>query len=173
MLNFTLGPVQMDQEIRQHGSDEIPYFRTAEFSVLVHENEKYITKFMDAPENSRAIFLTASGTAAMEASVMNLFDANDKLLVVNGGSFGARFVKICKIHKIPYTEIPVEMGKQIKASDLEPYAGKGYTGFLVQADETSSGVLFDMDLISKFCKKDNLVLVVVAKISSFWPIHTA
>jgi aspartate aminotransferase-like enzyme len=166
MLNFTLGPVQMDYEIRQHGIDEIPYFRTAEFSHLMKENEKYITKFMDAPIGSRAIFLTASGTAAMEATVINLFDCNDKLLIVNGGSFGARFVKICEIYGIPFTEIKIEMGKQITIDNLKKYAGGGYTGFLIQADETSSGVLFDMELIGNFCKRENIILVVDA-ISSF------
>ena len=48
-------------------------------------------QFTGAPEDARAVFLTGSGTAAMEAAVMNLFTERDRVLVVNGGSFGARF----------------------------------------------------------------------------------
>lgn len=39
--------------------------------------------------------MTGSGTAAMEAVVVNMFDEHDKLLVINGGSFGQRFVDLC------------------------------------------------------------------------------
>ena len=35
----------------------------------------------------------SSGTASMEASVINAFDENDKVLVVNGGSFGTALQK--------------------------------------------------------------------------------
>jgi len=31
MLNFTVGPVMMDKEILNIGSEQIPYFRTEEF----------------------------------------------------------------------------------------------------------------------------------------------
>ena len=28
MINFTVGPVQMNEEVRKIGGEEIPYFRT-------------------------------------------------------------------------------------------------------------------------------------------------
>ena len=92
MINFTVGPVQMDKETRRLGKNQIPYFRTPEFSSLMKENEKLLCEFFDAPDESRVIFMTASGTASMEASVMNFFTPQDKVLVVNGGSFGHRLV---------------------------------------------------------------------------------
>ena len=166
MINFAVGPVQMEEEIRAVGAEEIPYFRTSEFSGMMRENEEFIRRFMKAGKESRAVFLTGSGTAAMEAAVMNLFTGKDKLLVVNGGSFGARFAKICRIHQIPHTEIRLDCGKALCAKQLEAYDGQGYTGFLVNVHETSTGVRYDMDLISRFCKKNGLWLVADA-ISSF------
>lgn len=166
MINFAVGPVQMEEEIREIGAEEIPYFRTPEFSAVVKENEVLLTRFMNAEQGARAVFLTASGTAAMEASVINLFTKEDKLLVVNGGSFGARFVKICQVYEIPHTEIRLESGKKLTDEDLKPFGNQGYTGFLVNVHETSTGVLYDMDLISGFCRENRLCLVVDA-ISSF------
>lgn len=166
MINFTVGPVQMEEEIRAIGAEEIPYFRTPEFSEMMKENEVLMRQFMKAGKEARALFLTASGTAAMEAAVINLFTEKDKLLVVNGGSFGARFVKICRIHRIPYTEIRLDCGKALRAEHLKAFDGQGYTGFLVNVHETSTGVYYDMDLISRFCKKNGLWLAVDA-ISSF------
>lgn len=162
MINFTVGPVQMDEETRNIGKEQIPYFRTPEFSELMKENEMLLCKFFDAPINSRVIFLTGSGTASMEGGVMNFFTPEDKVLVVNGGSFGHRLVELCKLHEIPYTEIKLEYGKPLTKEILNQYENQNYTGFLVQLCETSTGVLYDMNMIGDFCKRNNIFLFVDA-----------
>ena len=55
---------------------------------------------------------------------------------------------------------------------LRPYDGKGFTGFLINMNETSIGKLYDMELVSGFCKRNNLFLIVDA-ISAFLadPFH--
>ena len=40
MLNFTVGPVMASDEIRAIGAEQVPYFRTAEFSETMKENER-------------------------------------------------------------------------------------------------------------------------------------
>lgn len=166
MLNFTVGPVMSSEAVRAIGAEQVPYFRTAEFSATMKENEEFMLKFAKAPEGSRTVFITGSGTASMEATVMNVFTPQDKVLVVNGGSFGHRFVQLCEIHGIPHTEIKLDMGHKLTAQHLAPYEGQGYTGFLVNLDETSTGVLYDIQLISSFCRRNGLFLV-VDSISSF------
>ena len=166
MLNFTVGPVMSDEEVRKMGGEQVPYFRTPEFSAVMLENEKLMKKFAKAGENARVVFITGSGTASMEAAVMNVFDETDKVLVVNGGSFGHRFVELCQIHDVPYEEITLETGKALTKERLDAYDGKGFTGFLVNVHETSTGVHYDINMISEFCKKNGIFLVVDA-ISSF------
>lgn len=166
MLNFAVGPVQAMPEILQIGGEQVPYFRTEEFSALMLDNEECMKKLTAASEGSRAVFLTASGTAGMEAAVINLFSEKDRLLVVNGGSFGQRFVDICGYHNIPCDAVCLEPGKTLRKEDLAPYDGKGYTGFLVNLHETSTGTLYPAELISAFCRRNGLLLVVDA-ISAF------
>ncbi len=166
MLNFTVGPVMSSDAVRAIGAEQVPYFRTPEFSELMFENEQLVKKFAKAEESARVVFITGSGTASMEASVMNVFSEQDKVLVVNGGSFGERFCQICKIHDIPFTEIRPKFGHGVTVEMLTPFEGQGYTGFLVNLDETSTGVLYDIKLISDFCKRNNIFLV-VDSISSF------
>ena len=166
MLNFTVGPVMSDDAVRAIGAEQVPYFRTPEFSAVMLENENLIKKFAKAEDDARVVFITGSGTASMEATVMNVFDKTDKVLVVNGGSFGHRFVELCQIHEIPYEEIGLEPGKALKREQLDLYDGKGFTGFLVNVHETSTGVHYDMEMISEFCKRNGIFLVVDA-ISSF------
>jgi aspartate aminotransferase-like enzyme len=166
MLNFTVGPVQANQNVCEIGAEQVPYFRTAEFSQIMLENEKYMKKFSKAADDARAVFITGSGTAAMEATVMNTLSDKDKVLVVNGGSFGHRFVLLCERHHIPHTEIKLNIGQALREEMLKPFSGKGYTAFLVNIDETSTGTLYDMSMISKFCKENNLFLI-ADSISSF------
>ena len=166
MLNFTVGPVTIPEHIRAMGNEPVPYFRTAEFSALMKENESMLLSLADAPKNARAVFLTGSGTFAMEAAVANLLSERDRALIINGGSFGARFSQLCDLYHIDHTDIVLEAGKALRAEHLSPYAGKGYTALLVNLHETSTGVLYDINLLSDFCKKQGLLFIVDA-ISAF------
>ena len=166
MLNFAVGPVMSSEAVRAIGAEQVPYFRTPEFSAIMMENERLVKKFAGADEKARVCFITGSGTASMEAAVMNVFTPNDKVLVIDGGSFGHRFVEMLEIHDIPHDIIKPEFGYGITEEQLTAYDGKGYTGFLVNLDETSIGVLYDIKLISDFCKRNNIFLV-VDSVSSF------
>lgn len=160
MINFTVGPVQSSDAVRAIGAEQVPYFRTSEFSDVMFENERLIKKFAKASDDSKVVFLTSSGSGAMETAIMNTLTPNDKALVVNGGSFGHRFVELLELHHVPYTEIKLEHGKALKAEHLAPYEGQEYTAFLVNKHETSTGVHYDMNLISDFCKRNQLFLIV-------------
>lgn len=166
MLNFTVGPVMSSGEVLNVASQSSPYFRTPEFSEIMLENERMVLEMLHAPAGSRCVFLTASGTGVMESCVMNILNGKDKVLIVNGGSFGQRFVDMCRLHNREFTEIKCEFGKGIEAKQLEPFAGKSYTALLVNMHETSSGVLYNMEMISEFCKENQLLLIVDA-ISAF------
>lgn len=166
MINFTVGPVKSSKKILKIGGKQTPYFRTNEFSAVMKESENLMIKFVHAPKGSRTIFLTGSGTASMEAAISNLINKNDKALVVNGGSFGKRFVELLSFHKISFDEIKLDFGKTLTRDQLFAFDGGKYTVFLVNLHETSTGTLYDINLISEFCKKNNLLLIVDA-ISEF------
>lgn len=166
MLNFTVGPVQSCEAVRAIGAEQVPYFRTQEFSDMMLENERMVKELAGASDDARVCFITGSGTASMEAVVMNLFDSHDRVLVVNGGSFGHRFVQMVDLHNIPYTEIKLETGCALTEEALYAYDGQGYTGLLVNVHETSTGVHYDIDMIARFCRRNHIFLAVDA-ISSF------
>ena len=166
MLNFTVGPVQSNKTVTQIGGEQVPYFRTQEFSDVMYENEKLIKKFTNASNDDRVVFITGSGTASMEAAIINTLDKNDKVLIINGGSFGQRFAELCIIHDINFSEIKVEIGKTVNWNMLQPYANNGYTALVVNIHETSTGVHYDLEMLSKFCVENNLFFIVDA-ISSF------
>ena len=165
-LNFAVGPVQMSPQILALGAEQIPYFRTREFSALMLENEQLVLEAIKAPKNSRVVFLTGSGTAAMEAALINLFTPQDKVLVVNGGTFGKRFSQLCDIYSIEHTDIVLPAGSPLTTQHLAPFENKGYSGLLVNLHETSTGVLYDQQLLADFCKRNHIKLLADA-ISAF------
>lgn len=166
MLNFTVGPVQSSAAVLEIGAEQVPYFRTPEFSALMLESEQLMLEFADAPEGAKAIFITGSGTASMEAAIINTLTPADRAIVVNGGGFGQRFVDILTIHGIPHTEIKLPVGRSLCRKDLEHLEDGSYTAFLVNVHETSTGVLYDMPMIAEFCREQNLFLI-ADNISSF------
>ncbi len=166
MLNFTVGPVQAFEEVKYIGGQDVPYFRTSEFSEILLENEKLIKEFTYAPKDARCVFLSGSGTASMEAAVANTLSPGDKALVINGGSFGKRFAELCKSYEIPHTEVKCESGKTLTCDQLSPFESKSYTALLVNLHETSTGVLYDLSMLSRFCR-DNDIFFIVDAISAF------
>lgn len=166
MLNFTVGPVMSNEEVLAIGGEQVPYFRTQEFSDIMLENEQLMKEFVNASEDARSVFITGSGTASMEAVVMNVFTPDDRLLVIDGGSFGHRFIQLCDIHKIPYTAIKPKIGHTVTSDMLEQFRGNGYTGLLVNIHETSTGVHYDQQLLGDFCQSEGMLFVIDA-ISSF------
>lgn len=159
MLNFTVGPVMSSERVRAIGAEQVPYFRTEEFSKIMLENEKYVLEYSKAPSGSKAVFMTCSSTGSMEAVVINCFTKEDKVLVIDGGSFGHRFVELCEIHEIPHVVISLNHGEKLTKDKLYEYDGQNFTGLLVNVDETSTGVLYDTMMIGEFCKKNNVFFV--------------
>ena len=147
------------KEVCSIGALQVPYFRTAEFSEIMLENEKYMLQYTKAPVGSKTVFMTCSSTGSMEAVIMNCFTTKDKVLIINGGTFGQRFVDICEIHEVPYVALELEHGRKLTKEKLYEYDDQDFTGLLVNVDETSTAVLYDTKMLGEFCKKNNLFFV--------------
>lgn len=162
MKLFTVGPVMMYPEtLRIEGSQQ-PYFRTPEFSKVMKDIEGWFLQSVHAPRGSEFIALTSSGTGAMDATVSNLLTKNDKVLVINGGSFGARFSHICDHYSIPHEDYVIPFLHAFKKEEFERYDGQGFTALLVNACDTSTGQKYDLDYLGEFCQRNNMLFIVDA-----------
>lgn len=166
MLNFTVGPVTSSQDVCLIGGEQVPYFRTTEFSNMMFENEKFFLEYANAPREARTIFMTNSSTGSMEAVVMNCFNDKDRVLVIDGGTFGHRFVELCELHDIEHEVLKLHYGQSLKKEELFKYSNSGITGLLVNINETSTGVLYDSCMIGDFCRQ-NKIFYVCDCVSSF------
>src|SRR5215212_7206150 len=113
------GPTPIPPEVSAAGAMPIIHHRTPEFGEV----------FTRVNESLKRIFLTendiftyaASGTGAFEGTIQNLFSPGDKVLVVNNGNFGNRWVKMSKAFGLEVTELEYDWG--VKADNNEVAAG--------------------------------------------------
>jgi len=166
MKHFIVGPVEMYPCTKNIYKDEHVYFRTNDFSQIVLDCLAKLSTLIGNKEKESLIYLTASGTGAMEAVVENCVNDNDKCLVINGGTFGKRFCELLKYHNKNYDSIDLSFGEALTKNHLEKYDNQGYTMLFVNLHETSVGQLYDIKLLNEFCKKNNMMLIVDA-ISTF------
>lgn len=166
MKLFTVGPVMMYPETLAESGEQLPYFRTDEFSQLMLDSDRILRGLVNAPEGSRSVFLTASGTGAMEAAAGCGFTSTDRVLIISGGGFGHRFAEICDVHGIPHDDVELKWDEALEPKHLDEFKGRGYAALLVNMDETSTGQLYDIGMISDFCRSEGMMLVVDA-ISAF------
>jgi serine---pyruvate transaminase len=109
------GPTPIPPEVSAAGALPIIHHRTSEFGEV----------FTRVNENLKRVFLTendiftyaASGTGAFEGAIQNLFSPGDKVLVVNNGNFGNRWVKMSRAFGLEVTELSYEWG--VKADNEE------------------------------------------------------
>jgi aspartate aminotransferase-like enzyme len=149
----------MFPETLRSAAIQIPYSRTAAFSELVLRAEAALLRLVSAPEGSRAVLLTGSGTAAMEAAVLNFVDLKGSVAVINGGAFGQRFCDICVRHGVPVQEARVDRDPLTDGSALKKLRAPINALFL-NAHETSVGHAYDLQATARFCVEHDCLHVV-------------
>ena len=112
------------------------------------------------------ICLTTSGTGGMECAIVNFLSPGDKVLSLNIGAFGNRFAKIAKAYGADVDEVKFERGKAVDLKTVEDKLAadkdKKIKAVLVQQNETSTGVLNDIESIAKIIKKHGALIIVDA-----------
>lgn len=165
MLSYVF-PGNIDTCIAKIGAEPIPYMRTDEFSTINLESERILLDLIHC-KDGKTIIYTGSGTGAMAAIVENYISTKQKAIVINGGSFGKRWVSLCKYYNVPAIDFQIAFGKDIDYELLEKTIETEQPDvFLCQHHETSTGVLYDLTKISEICHRHNISLVVDV-ISSF------
>jgi aspartate aminotransferase-like enzyme len=163
---FTPGPTPVPEEVLQALSRPIIHHRQGDFKEIFRRACDDLKYLFQTKED--VVTLTASGTGAMEAAVVNLLSAGDSAIYVNGGKFGERWGQILKKYGVTPLEIKVEWGhavdpETIRQSLMKHPAAKAV--FLTHS-ETSTGTAVDLKRISEVVRSSSKAFIVVDGISS-------
>jgi aspartate aminotransferase-like enzyme len=153
------GPTPIPNEVALAMSETMIHHRTPQFNKVFEEARQGLKKLF-ATKND-VLMLASSGTGAMEASIANLFSPGDKVLVINGGKFGERWLNISNAYGLSPVELKVEWGKAVKADEVEKQlkAHPDLQGVMIQASETSTTALHPVKEIARLTKNGPLFLV--------------
>ncbi len=122
------------------------------------------------------LILTASGTGAMEAVVVNMLSPGDRVLGVSIGAFGDRFATIAETYGADVERLAFAWGA---AADPEAVAealerDPSYRAVLLTHNETSTGVTNDLEALAAACRRVRPdVLILVDAISSLGSLPCA
>ncbi len=166
MKHFIVGPVEMYECTKNVLGKGYTYFRTEEYGNLVKNCLEKLSEYLGNSTPNSLIYLASSGTGAMEAVIDNCMTKSDKALVIKGGTFGKRFCELLNYYDIPFESIDLEWNETLTKEHFNKFENKGFNTLFVNIDETQTGQLYDINIISDFCKRNNMYLVVDA-ISSF------
>jgi serine---pyruvate transaminase len=154
------GPTPIPPEVSAAGALPIIHHRTPEFGEV----------FTRVNENLKKVFLTgndiftyaASGTGAFEGAIQNLFSPGEKVLVVNNGNFGNRWVKMSRAFGLEVTELKYDWGAK---ADNDEVAGAlasdpGIKAAICVLSETSTGTINDIEGFARAA--ENVITIVDA-----------
>jgi len=153
------GPTPIPNEVELAMAETMIHHRTPQFNKVFEEARQGLKKLFGTKND--VLMLASSGTGAMEASVANLFSPGDKVLVINGGKFGERWLNISNAFGLHPIEIKVEWGRAVKVAEVEKQlaANPDIQGVMIQASETSTTVLHPVKEIARLTKNGPLFLV--------------
>ena len=136
--------------------------RSSEFSDLLRQVASGL-QHVFRTEND-VLVLTASGSGAMEAAVVNLLSPSDRVLAISGGKFGGRWVELCATYGIDTLTLDVEWGKAADPDEVDRILGEQgpFEAVLATHSETSTGVLHDIEALGRIARGHGCYLVVDA-----------
>jgi len=163
---FSPGPTPVPERVLLAMAGPVMHHRDPGYEVLfqeVREGLKYVFQ-----TKQEVLVLASSGTGAMEAAVCNTLSRGDEVLVVRGGKFGERWGEICEAYGVNVTPLDVTWGQAVdpglikKALDAKP----AIKAVLVQASETSTGVMHPIKEIADIVKNRAGTILIVDAISA-------
>ena len=153
------GPTPIPNEVALAMAETMIHHRTPQFAKIFLEVREGLKQLFGTKND--VLVLASSGTGAMEAAVANLFSAGDKVLVVNGGKFGERWLDISKAFGLKPIDLKVEWGKAVKAEAVERSlkSDPDIQAVLIQASETSTTVWHPVGEIARLTRNGPFLLV--------------
>ena len=159
---FTPGPTPIPPEALLAMAQPIDYHRSDAAVALIKDVLEKL-KHVFQTEND-VLFLTSSGTGAMEGAVANLLSRGDKVIVIRSGKFGERWSEICNAYGSEVIPIDVTYGNSVEPQTVETLLTQHPDVKAVFATlcETSTGALHDIEALASLTRVRPTLLVVDA-----------
>jgi aspartate aminotransferase-like enzyme len=159
---FTPGPTAVPNEVLETQSRPLIHHRTEEFRHALVESMRGLQYILET-ENPVPI-LTASGSGAMEAAVVNLTRPGETVVVTEVGKFSERWREIAEAYGVRVVALRTEYGEIVSpdAVDRAFAQNAGASVLFATHSETSTGALQDVEAFAKIARKHGALIAVDA-----------
>ena len=142
--------------------------RSGEFQAIVRRTTEQL-KWLHQT-SSDVLVITGSGTAAMEAGIINTLSRGDRVLCGDNGKFGERWVKVARAYGLDVEVIKAEWGQPLDPeafrAALEADTAKTIKAVILTHSETSTGVINDLESIARHVKAHGTALTLADCVTS-------
>ena len=142
--------------------------RSGEFQAVVQRTTEQL-KWLHQTQGD-VLVITGSGTAAMEAGIINTLSRGDKVLCGDNGKFGERWVKVARAYGLEVEVIQAEWGQPLDTEAfrlaLEADSAKAIKAVILTHSETSTGVINDLETIARHVKAHGTALTIADCVTS-------
>jgi aspartate aminotransferase-like enzyme len=142
--------------------------RSGEFQAVVQRTTEQL-KWLHQTQGD-VLVITGSGTAAMEAGIINTLSRGDKVLCGDNGKFGERWVKVAHAYGLEVEVIQAEWGQPLDTEAfrlaLEADSAKAIKAVILTHSETSTGVINDLETIARHVKAHGTALTIADCVTS-------
>ena len=162
------GPTPVPEKVLQALGKHPIGHRSKEFQKLVESTTKNL-QWLHQTQND-VLTITGSGTAAMEAGIINTLSSGDKVICGENGKFGERWVKVAQEFGLEVIKISSEWGTPLNPEEfakiLEEDKRKEIKAVILTHSETSTGVINDLERISLYIREHGTALSIVDCVTS-------
>ena len=103
--------------------------------------------------------IPGTGSTCLDAGVMNLFEAGQRVVVPDTGFFGVRLKEIAEAHRLDVIDVPVDVGAPIEPRDVASALGEA-DGVLSVHVDTATGVRHPIEEIARVARRAGAVYMV-------------
>ena len=150
---FTPGPTPllMEAQARTLLAANL-HHRTEAFRKILAETLGLL-KYYFHTQNDVLVF-ASSGTGAMEGSVANLCSPGERILVGTAGKFGERWLGLAKAYGLEAVKVESPYGHPVNIAEMKQKLVRGgpFRGVYIQATETSTAVMNDVQALAEAVK---------------------
>lgn len=162
------GPTPVPETVLQALGRHPIGHRSADFQTIVKRTTEQLQWLHQT--KGEVLVITGSGTAAMEAGIVNTLSKGDRVLCGDNGKFGERWVKVAKAYGLDVQVIKAEWGQPLDPeafrAALEADTAKAIRAVILTHSETSTGVINDLQAIAGHVRAHGTALTIADCVTS-------